>query len=85
MTVSRLERPAGRYFSGVRTLPRSSVTRPENQCRTFTKMALAPAFLTRDLREIRNLTGSLADAGEQRQAIGTHGHVLIIHENMLEK
>ncbi len=85
MTVSRLERPAERYFSGVRALPRSSVSRPENRCQPFTKVALDPAFSTRDLREIRNLTGSLADAREQCQAIGAHGYVLIIHENMLEK
>ena len=41
--------------------------------------------LTGNLREIRDLTGGRADAGEQRQAVGAHGQVLIIYEDMLKE
>jgi len=85
MTVSRLERPARRYFSEARALPYSSEIRLESRCLPFTSRVFNPTFSTGDFREIRDLTGGLADAGEQRQTVGTHGHILIIHENMLKE
>lgn len=70
MTVSRLERPAGRYFFKA----------PEPVSST-----VAAADLARDLGEIGDLIGGGADAGKQRKAVGAHGLILIIHENMLKK
>ena len=40
---------------------------------------------TGDLGEIRDLAGGRADARQQRQTVGAHGRVLIIHENVLEE
>ena len=41
--------------------------------------------LSRDLREIRDLAGRRADAGEQRQPVGADGDILIVHENAFEE
>ena len=38
-----------------------------------------------DLGEIRDLIGGGADAGKQRQTVGAHRLVLIIHENAFKE
>lgn len=88
MTVSRLEGPAGTYFSrGLRPLypgvisGQTETVCPEKIGADFSEKC----FSTSDFREIRDLTGSRANAREQRQSVGTHGQVLIIHENMLKE
>ncbi|AGB47462.1 hypothetical protein Mesau_05152 [Mesorhizobium australicum WSM2073] len=88
MTVSRLEGPAGTYFSRGLRPPLSLRDLRTNGNRLSEKIDAdfsAKCFSTSDFREIRDLTGSRANAREQRQSVGTHGQVLIIHENMLKE
>ena len=73
MTVSRLERAAGRTFSDGFCL---SMILSENRFPIFGIMLLAG-----NPGEIRDLVGGGADAGEQRQTVGAHRLILIIDEN----
>lgn len=95
MTVSRLERLAAKKnFLGLRLLfsgqyPWTNGNRLSEKTgahvsptRTFGSGLCSSAG---DLREIRDLAGGRADAGEQRQAIGANSLILIIDENMLKE
>jgi hypothetical protein len=47
--------------------------------------ACADRSSPRDPGEIRYLSRGRADAREQRQPVGAHGLILIIHENLFEE
>ena len=92
MTVSRLERPAGtNFFSDLRPVlfehdpARTAGQRSKSQGHISPTRTFGSCFSTGDLGEVRHLVGRRADAGEQRETIGAHRLVLIIHENAFKE
>jgi hypothetical protein len=92
MTVSRLERLAWtNFFPGLRA--RFSEHGPSEPQVSTAKLwvhvsltwTFGSCFSTSNLGEIRDLIGRRADAGEQRETIGAHRLVLIIHENAFKE